>query len=155
MSFSMLEDLRFLIVDDDNSTIESLSLLLTRLGAINIAVARSGHEAFTLIAKNRERFDYVISDVCMAEGNGLELLYQIRTTTATQNFRPDMCVILMSGMASADVAFVASRLDVNAFLVKPFSIDRLQKVMAVARRRAFPLNRTSYYKLSANQLQVA
>ena len=151
----MLADLNFLIVDDDNSTIESLSLLLTRLGAANITVARSGFEAFSLLNKNDDRFDYVITDVCMAEGNGLELLYQIRTTTATRNFRPDMCVILMSGMASADIAFAASRLDVNAFLVKPFSISKLQSVISVARRRTFPLNRTNYYKLSANKLQVA
>jgi DNA-binding NtrC family response regulator len=151
----MLADLAFLIVDDDESTISTLSLLLARLGAINISVARSGYEAFTLIAKTRERFDYVISDVCMAEGNGLELLYQIRTTTATQNFRPDMCVILMSGMASTDIAFVASRLDVNAFLVKPFSITKLQSVISVARRRTFPLNRNNYYKIGADKLQVA
>ena len=91
----------------------------------------------------------------MAEGNGLELLYQIRTTTAARYFRPDMCVILMSGKASPDVAFAASRLDVNAFLVKPFSIAKLQTVISVARRRTFPLNRSSYYKLSANMLQVA
>ncbi len=96
----------------------------------HISVARSGFEAFAILAENSERFDYVISDVCMAEGNGLELLYQIRTTTAARNFRPDMCVILMSGVASADIAFVASR-------------------------RTFPLNRTNYYKLSANKLQVA
>ncbi len=151
----MFEDLKFLIVDDDNSTIESLSLSLTRLGVTSISVARSGFEAFQLMVKNRERFDYVISDVCMAEGNGLELLYQIRTTTATRNFRPDMCVILMSGVASPDIAFVASRLDVNAFLVKPFSIAKLQEVISVARRRTFPLNRTNYYKMSADKLQVA
>ncbi len=151
----MFADLKFLIVDDDNATIESLSLLLTRLGATHIAVARSGYEGFALIAQNHERFDYVISDVCMADGNGLELLYQIRTTTSARHFRPDMCVILMSGAASADIAFVASRLDVNAFLVKPFSIAKLQTVISVARRRTFPLNRTNYYKLSADKLQVA
>jgi len=155
MGFAMFADLSFLIVDDDTSTIESLSLSLKRLGAANVAVARSGFEAFELLAKNRQRFDYVISDVCMAEGNGLELLYQIRTTTAMRNFRPDMCVILMSGKASADVAFVASRLDVNAFLVKPFSLVKLQAAISVARRRTFQLDRSNYYKLRANQLQVA
>jgi len=143
MGFAMFADLSFLIVDDDTSTIESLSLSLKRLGATNVAVARSGFEAFQLLAKNRQRFDYVISDVCMAEGNGLELLYQIRTTTA------------MSGKASADVAFVASRLDVNAFLVKPFSLVKLQAAISVARSRTFQLDRSNYYKLRANQLQVA
>jgi len=151
----MYADLSFLIVDDDETTIESLTLLLTRLGTTQITVARSGYEAFTLLNKSSARFDYLISDVCMAEGNGLELLYQIRTTTAARNFRPDMCVILMSGVASGDIAFTASRLDVNAFLVKPFSIAKLQDVISVARRRTFPLNRTNYYKLSANKLQVA
>lgn len=151
----MIADLNFLIVDDDNTTIDSMTLMLTRLGATRISVARSGFEAFRLMTKSRERFDYVISDVCMTDGNGLELLYHIRTTTVARNYRPDMCVVLMSGMASADIAFVASRLDVNAFLVKPFSISKLQQVISEARHRTFPLNRTNYYKLNANKLKVA
>ncbi len=151
----MLEDLSVLVVDDDTSTIESMSHLLGRLGAKKVTVARTGMEGFTLIANNRERFDCVIADVCMPEGNGLELLYQIRTTTVARNFRPDMCVLLMSGLASANIASVARRLDVNAFLVKPFTVNKLQMAIMSARRRSFALNQQGYYEIGADALQVA
>jgi DNA-binding NtrC family response regulator len=151
----MLEGLNFLIVDDDPATIAALSQQLNRLKASKISVAKSGLEAYRMMSNARARFDYVISDVCMADGNGLELLYQIRTTTATQSYRPDMCVILMSGMASRDIAFAASRLDVNAFLVKPFGLTQLLSAITSARRRTFQLDRATYYKLTAAHLQVA
>ena len=152
---SMFEELNLLIVDDDGSTIESLSHLLKRLGATRITVARSGAEGFGLIAKSRDRFDCVISDVCMPEGTGLELLYQIRTATIARNFRPDMCVVLMSGLASASVASVARILDVNAFLVKPFTVNKLQIAIASARRRTFPLDHRRYNRVDAAALRAA
>jgi len=151
----MLAELNFLIVDDDNCTIESLSHLLRKMGATKISVAHSGYQAFVLLSKNRERFDCVITDVCMADGNGLELLYQVRTTTVARTFRPDMCIILMSGIASAEIASVARRLDVNEFLVKPFTANKLQMAIATARRRAFPLNRPRYNQIEPSALNVA
>jgi CheY-like chemotaxis protein len=151
----MLRELNVLIVDDDNSTIESLSHLLNRLGAKSVTAARSGMEGFMLIRENRDRFDCVISDICMPEGNGLELLYQIRTATVARNFRPDMCVLLMSGLASATIAGLARRLDVNAFLVKPFTISKLQMAVISARRRSFPLNQRRYFEIGVDALQVA
>ncbi len=91
----------------------------------------------------------------MADGNGLELLYQIRTTSVARSFRPDMSIVLMSGMASADIAGVARRLDANAFLVKPFSVHKLQAAITAARRRAFPLNRDRYFQIDPKDLKVA
>ena len=151
----MLEGLNFLIVDDDVSTIESLTQQLKRLGTKKVSIAKSGSEAYGMMTRAGLRFDYVISDVCMADGNGLELLYHIRTTTVARYYRPDMCVILMSGMASRDIAFAASRLDVNAFLVKPFGLTQLQSAIVAARKRTFQLDRDNYYKLTPAHLQVA
>ena len=151
----MLRQLNLLVVDDEQSTIESVSHLLKRLGATRVAVARSGFEAFTMIANCRERFDCVIADVCMPEGNGLEMLYHIRTATVARNFRPDMCVVLMSGLASETIANVASTLDVNAFLVKPFSVNKLQMAVIAARRRTVPLNQQRYHEIGADALRVA
>ena len=151
----MFADLRFLVVDDDISSIEGLSHLLGRLGAIKVSMARSGHEAFEILAKSRQRFDCLISDVFMADGNGLELLHQIRTTSVARSFRPDMSIVLMSGMASATIADTARRLDANAFIVKPFTMHKLQATIAASRRRAFPLNRDRYIQIDTKELQVA
>ena len=151
----MFDELNILIVDDDSSTIGSLVHLLKRLGAIRISVARTGAEGFALIEKSAERFDCVITDVCMPDGTGLELLYKIRTTKIARNFRPDMCVVLMSGLASPGVASVARALDVNAFLVKPFTVNKLQMAVISGRRRTFPLNQPRYQEIEADTLRVA
>lgn len=151
----MIDELNLLIVDDDNSTVEGLKNLLKRLGAVKITAAHSGEEGFKLICHSRERFDCVISDVCMAEGNGLELLYKIRTATVARSFRPDMCVLLMSGVASESIASIARQLDVNGFLVKPFTINKLQMAVTSARRRAFPLNQRRYTEIPPNALRIA
>ncbi len=151
----MIAELAFLIVDDDKSSCNGLSHLLRRLGATKISVASSGDEAFTQLSQDGQHFDCVISDIFMPEGSGLELLYRVRTTALAKLFRPDMCVILMSGMASAEVASVARHLDANAFLVKPFSINKLQLTIAAARRRVFPLNRVRYTEIDQQALLVA
>ena len=151
----MLTDMNLLIVDDDPSTIESVSHLLKRLGATKVSVARSGYEAFAAIASTRERFDCVIADVCMPEGNGLEMLFHIRTSTVAKNFRPDMCVVLMSGLASQTIASTARKLDVNAFLVKPFSVNKLHMAVVSARGRTFPLNQRQYHGIEPEAFKVA
>jgi DNA-binding NtrC family response regulator len=151
----MIQDLTFLIVDDDKSSSDGLSHLLRRLGASKISVAYSGEEAFTLLGKADRCFDCVIADIFMPKGNGLELLYHVRTTALARHFRPDMCVILMSGMASTEVAAVARHLDANAFLIKPFSINKLQLTITAARRRVFPLNRNRYAEVFQQAQLVA
>ncbi len=151
----MLAEMNLLVVDDDPLTVESVSHLLKRLGATKVSVARSGYEAFATLSGSRERFDCVIADVCMPEGNGLEMLFHIRTSTVAKNFRPDMCVVLMSGLASESVAGTARSLDVNAFLVKPFSVNKLQMTVGAARRRTFPLNQRRYHQIDAAAFQIA
>ena len=151
----MTASLNYLIVDDDPTTIDGLRSLLGRLGAKSVKVAYTGAEAFKAINHAQNRFDCVIADVCMPDGNGLELLHRVRTATTVRGFRPDMCFVLMSGVASAEIAAIARRLDVSAFLVKPFTVHSLQMAISSARRRVFPLNHQRYAMLTPEALQVA
>ena len=151
----MFSQLNFLLVDDDPTTLDSLRSLLTRLGAESITVAYTADEAYQLALKARNRFDCLIADVRMPGGSGLELLHRIRTATTARGFRPDMCVVLMSGVASADVAKLARTLDVSAFLVKPFSVHSLQMAVSSARRRTFPLDQRRYARIESAALQLA
>ena len=151
----MLQDLRFLVVDDDFTATEGVTALLKKLGVRHVHTAMSGGEALELLTGKKYHFDCVITDVHMPMGNGLELLHYIRTCTVVRNFRPDMPVVMMSGMASPKVASTARTLDVSAFLVKPFSVHALQKAVFAARRRTFPLDYRRYLGLDAEALQVA
>jgi two-component system nitrogen regulation response regulator NtrX len=104
-----------LIVDDEANIRSSLEGALGREGyqaesAATLAEAR---------AKLRESFDYLLLDVRLPDGTGLDLL---RETLAQS---PDAVVIVMSGHATIDVAVQATRLGAFDFLEKPISLDRL------------------------------
>ena len=104
-----------LIVDDEANIRSSLQGALGREGyqvdgAANLADAR---------LKLRESYDFVMLDVALPDGNGLDLLEDLGATT------PETVVIMMSGHASIDTAVRATRLGAFDFLEKPLSLDRL------------------------------
>jgi two-component system nitrogen regulation response regulator NtrX len=104
-----------LIVDDEPNILTSLEGALGREGyqvdcASTIAEGRR---------KIREAYDFVLLDVWLPDGSGLDLLAEIMTGAS------DTVVIMMSGHATIDVAVRATRLGAYDFLEKPISLDRL------------------------------
>ena len=104
-----------LIVDDEANIRSSLAGALGRDGyqvdtAANIAEGRT---------RLREAYDFVLLDVWLPDGSGLDLLAEIRDAA------PDTVVIMMSGHATVDAAVKATRLGAFDFLEKPLSLDRL------------------------------
>jgi len=73
----MIETLNILIVDDDASLRDAISLILESAGH-HVVLAASGPEALTALEK--QRFNLVISDLRMDPMDGLELLSRIRTS---------------------------------------------------------------------------
>jgi len=104
-----------LVVDDEANILSSLQGALGREGyqvecAASLADARS---------RLRDAYDFVLLDVWLPDGTGLDLLEEIAAAT------PDTIVIMMSGHATIDVAVRATRLGAFDFLEKPLSLDRL------------------------------
>ena len=104
-----------LVVDDEANIRSSLQGVLTREGH-QVDIAPSLAEARRLL---REAYDVVLLDVRFPEGNGLDLLAEIRADA------PDTTVIMMSGNAELETAVRATRLGAYDFLEKPLSLDRL------------------------------
>ncbi len=103
---------RVLLVDDDESVLFALRRVVTRRGWEALA-ARSGSEALTLA----ERADAVVTDLCMPNMNGIELLEGIRRRD------PTLPVILVTGQEHfAARAAAAGAYD---YLTKPFDTDAL------------------------------
>ncbi|MGE0525590.1 MAG: response regulator [Bdellovibrionales bacterium] len=84
---------RILLVDDDVSIREGLALYLSSdLGnQLDIVVARSGNEAIRLLNEGL-RFDVIVSDYSMNDGDGAELLQHV-----SENF-PSTPFILFTSM---------------------------------------------------------
>ncbi|MBL9020933.1 MAG: EAL domain-containing protein [Myxococcales bacterium] len=103
---------RVLIVEDNSELGRSLSRSLSQAG-FTVQHVCSGVEAAELLM--RESFDAVLSDICLPEINGVDLLRMIRA------YDVDVPVILMTGNPSVETALEAMELGAVKYLKKPLS----------------------------------
>jgi two-component system, NtrC family, nitrogen regulation response regulator NtrX len=107
---------RVLIVDDDQTTLASLSRAF-RLSGYEAVVCDNATQAIALL--RHEQFDVVFSDVMMPGKDGLAMLAELREIGIATP------VIMISGQATVDMAVRATRLGAVDFLEKPISTDKL------------------------------
>lgn len=106
-----------LIIDDD----PGIGQMLSRL------VSRMGHQAQTSLTLsegmqfvNSQEFDVIFLDVRLPDGNGLEVLPDIRKTHA----KPE--VIIMTGLGDPDGAELAIKNGAWDYIEKPATIDKMK-----------------------------
>jgi two-component system nitrogen regulation response regulator NtrX len=116
---------RVLVVDDDQTTLASLSRAF-RLAGYEAVVCDSAARAIALV--QHEKFDIVFSDVVMPGKDGLAMLGELREIGIT------LPVIMISGQATVDMAVRATRLGAVDFLEKPISADKLMLTVQNALR---------------------
>jgi DNA-binding NtrC family response regulator len=109
---------RALLVDDDASTIEALSVIVRRAG-FEPVVAGSLAEARQAIEEAPP--DLVLLDLQLPDGNGFDLLQRLQDLPAE--------VVLITGHGTLDAAVDALRSGVADFLTKPLDVDRLRKIL--------------------------
>jgi two-component system, NtrC family, nitrogen regulation response regulator NtrX len=108
--------IRVLIVDDDASTLASISRTF-RLAGHEPVVCDNAARAIALL--QQERFDIVFSDVVMPGRDGLSMLADLRELGVLTP------IIMVSGQATVDMAVRATRLGALDFLEKPISAEKL------------------------------
>ncbi len=114
---------RVLVVDDEQSLLEFLLLFFQSEG-YETEVAQSVEEAREALAK--KRFDLVFSDIMMPDGNGLDLLRDIKAT------HPQTSVIMMTAYTSSKSAVEAMKMGAYNYVSKPFNLDELKALAAGA-----------------------
>jgi DNA-binding NtrC family response regulator len=125
-----------LVVDDDQSSRELLTRILGQDGHQVTALA-DGHEAIEALGRG-EPPDLVVSDIRMAEADGLQVMDAYRQKA------PDTPVILVTAFGTVDGALEAIRRGAADYLSKPYDVDAIKLVVARAlKQRALALeNRT-------------
>ncbi|QOS79410.1 response regulator [Paenibacillus sp. JNUCC31] len=110
---------QLLIVDDESSVVESLTLTIPweKYGIENIYSACSAQEALQIASKHS--IDIMITDIRMPEIDGLELIERI------QHFSRKIRIIILSGHDEFDYAKKAMKLQVLDYLLKPINFDEL------------------------------
>jgi len=113
--------LKILLVDDDEEVASEIEKTLHNFG-IQVYKVYDGMCAKNLLLY--EKFDLIITDICMPNLNGVELLHFVKRT-ARINYIP---VILMTGFSSLRDKRMARKLHFDGFLAKPFEREELLEV---------------------------
>ena len=112
----MIEVPSILIVDDDEGTRRSLTLVLKKKG-YRPATAETGQAALDLA---QERFfNVALVDVHLPDVTGTELLLQLK------ELHPDLEVLLITGYASVENAVQAMAEGAYRYFVKPLNVDEV------------------------------
>ncbi len=125
---------KVLIADDSMAVRKVAERLLVQAG-FEVALASSGEEALTWLAK--ERADMIITDVIMPGRSG----YDVCTFVRSQAGLADTPVLLISGIVNDEVVKQVELCRANGVLKKPFQGSSLQdkvKELLAQRQQAAP-----------------
>ncbi len=123
VSAKPMKGLRILAVDDEPSIREILAIYLTEEGC-DVEFAAGGAEALTKFEKGR--FDLLLTDYSMPGMSGDRLAAAIRASD------PEIRIALLTGFGSQMPQGAPLRLEVDAIIAKPFSVQTLQTGIAEA-----------------------
>ena len=114
---------RILIIDDEDSIRDYLSMMLEREG-YEVSASENGKKALKLNTK--KAYDVVITDIQLPGMTGLEIL------TALRESDPELPVIIITGHASQESAIEALNMGAFYYLLKPVSNEELKQVVRTA-----------------------
>lgn len=115
--------MKILVVDDEDLVRLSLSGTLTMLG-YEVIQAVDGQEAVRMFREHADEIAIIITDLCMPRMYGNEVLLAVRA------IKPEVKVILSSGLLGQSIPHAFSKLPFSAFLTKPHSIAALEAALA-------------------------
>ncbi len=111
---------RILIVDDDPSMRAALMETVRRLG-YSVQGASDGVDAMERIVRFRPWM--VLTDLRMPRLSGLDLIKEIKSRA------PQVTIALMTAYGTIETAVEAMKLGASEYLLKPFSMDLLERVI--------------------------
>ncbi|MDH4155986.1 MAG: response regulator [candidate division Zixibacteria bacterium] len=110
-----------ILVVDDELLIRDLLYDFFQGQGWQIVVAESGEKALEILGCRK--VDVLLTDIKMPDMDGLTLTAHIRET------HPNLPVVVMTGYPSVDSAVTALRQKVADYIIKPFNINQLFKVV--------------------------
>jgi DNA-binding response OmpR family regulator len=113
---------RILVIDDDDSLLQVLSLMLKRAGHEPILknTARDGFESAL-----KDHPDLLLVDVMMPEVNGFQLIQQLRKRDQTRGIP----MIVLTALSGREHEEDAQDYGADGFISKPVSLEVLKEEM--------------------------
>ena len=113
---------RILFVDDEPSLVDIGMRMLFPLG-YHVTGAASSKDALDIFRAKPESFDLVITDMTLPKMTGIDLSREML------KIRPDIPIILCSGVKEQETEAQAKSLGIKAYLTKPLTRRELARVM--------------------------
>ena len=123
-----MEDTRILIIEDDQSILNFLSISLKTSG-YKIEVVSTGADGISLALANNP--DVILLDLGLPDIDGLEVLKQVRQTS-------DVPIIVVSARGQECEKVEALDMGADDYVTKPFNIGELLARVRVALRKRAP-----------------
>ena len=126
--------MRLLVVEDDEKLAKILSVALSSVGDVDIAL--SGEKALQDVEKTY--YDLIVLDLMLGKLSGIDVLREIRRTHL-------MPIIVLSALSDMDKKIDCFRLGADDYMTKPFAREELMaRVEACLRRSGRNFSATSY-----------
>jgi response regulator NasT len=120
---SLKRHLSILIVDDEKSVVDLLTIMLQSLGHEVVAKAHSGADAIRLASEHQP--DLIILDISMPDMDGLDVAEKILAERSVP-------IIIGTGVTREEFVDRASRMNIQSYLIKPFRKEQLQSSIRLA-----------------------
>jgi DNA-binding NtrC family response regulator len=111
---------RILVIDDDESIRNTLSMILEHAGYI-VDTAENGELA--MVKSSENFYNLALIDIRLPDMDGTDLLSSLRETT------PKMVKVILTGYPALKNAVAAVNRGANAYLTKPVRTDELLRVV--------------------------
>ena len=135
-----MNDLKILVVDDEEAMRESMAAWLEKSG-YSVSLAQNGLDALSLLS--REPCDLVLLDIKMPGMDGHELLREIRQHYA------DTIIVMITAYGSIESAITAMKEGASDYLRKPFNPrDLIQLIEKLAKEKEM----ADEYRLARDRL---
>lgn len=123
----MQKNICALVIDDDGSIRNLLSVILRTIGVDQVLTASEGQEALNIISDKGANTNLVICDMMMPGMDGLTFLDKFRP------IKPDVPVVMLSGKSDAVTFHKAKLAGADYYLTKPIDppdfIARIQSII--------------------------
>ena len=120
--------MKILAVDDDETILDLLSIILKHEGYTDLVMSNSAGQALGLIDKALRPFDCILLDIQMPCMDGIELCAKIRANPIYKN-TPIIMITAMSAKSYINRAFAAGASD---YITKPFDVLELGTRIKIA-----------------------